>query len=526
MKKRWTAALLALLLAAALLPGRALAADGQGSAGDRLTGADQVVYQALKDEIVKIADGSRTSTVIHLPDQAALSWTLSELGAVGDSQSTAMDKLKKKTVDTLHIERIYTALVLDCAYELFWRDTKYSYNFSYSLQGDRGAIRNLTVTFLVAEAYRGGGDTTVSADKVAAAKEAAENAKAIVDKYQDKSDYEKLTAYRQEICRLVSFDYTATGNGVPYGDPWQLVNVFDGDPDTNVVCEGYAKAFQYLCDLSEFDGDIQCRIVTGSMGGGDHMWNVVQMEDGENYMVDVTNCDSGAIGAPDKLFLAGGTREDGGRAYIMPLNPGSMAYAYGNDQKDLYTDGWLTLSGSAYIYNPSAPKAEEAPAFTDVLPWCADGVAWAVEKSITNGYGSRTIFAPGVDCSQIQILTMLWRAEDKPSGTAAVFSDLAGDYAHAANWAYEKGMIDDSFNPNAPCTRSQAVSYIWQAREKPEAAETASFSDVDAGAPYIDAVSWAVEKGVTKGYGGSDTFAPSRVCSRGEIVTFLYRAYD
>ena len=77
-----------------------------------------------------------------------------------------------------------------------------------------------------------------------------------MDKYQGRSDYEKLAAYCREICGLVSFDYAATANGVPYGDPWQLVNVFDGDPATNVVCEGYAKAFQYLCDLSEFKGDI------------------------------------------------------------------------------------------------------------------------------------------------------------------------------------------------------------------------------------------------------------------------------
>ena len=87
-------------------------------------------------------------------------------------------------------------------------------------------------------------------------------------------------------------------------------------------------------------------------------------------------------------------------------------------------------------------------------------------------------------------------------------------------------MIDNSFNPDTPCTRSQAVAYIWRAQDEPEAKEAASFSDVDADAPYAAAVSWAVEKGITKGYGGSDTFAPNRVCSRGEIVCFLYRAYN
>ncbi len=524
MKKRWTAALLALALAAALLPGTALAADGDGPAGSRLTGADRAVYRVLKDEVAKIAGGTRTGTAVSIPDQDNLSWTLSELGAAGDSQGAAMEKLKEKTAETLHMERVYTALVSDCAYELFWRGTEYTYKFSYSIRGNRAFVRNLTVTFQVAKAYQGSGENTVSAGKVTAAHRAAENARAIVDKYRDRPDYEKLAAYRQEICGLVSFDYAAAGDDVPYGDPWQLVNVFDGDPATNVVCEGYAKAFQYLCDLSDFDGDIRCRIVTGSMNGGDHMWNVVQMEDGKNYLVDVTNCDSGTTGAPDKLFLAGGTREDGGRAYIMPLGSGSMAYAYRDEQEDLYTEGYLALSGSAYVYDPGAARQPEAAGFTDVPRWFEKEVAWAAEKGITNGYGGSTTFAPNVQCPHTQILTFLWRAADKPPSSAKAPFTVAPSYAGAVNWAYEKGLIDDAFDPDALCTRAQAVGYIWRALDTPEAAEAASFPDVDAGAPYAGAVSWAVEKGVTDGYGGN-SFAPDRVCTRGEIAAFLYRAY-
>ena len=167
-----------------------------------------------------------------------------------------------------------------------------------------------------------------------------------------------------------------------------------------------------------------------------------------------------------------------------------------------------------------------APSFTDVPAgqWYADPVAWAVDKGITNGT-TPTTFSPGQDCTEIQILTFLWRAEDKPASTATVFSDLAGDYAPAANWAYEQGMIDDSFDPSAPCTRSTAVSYIWQALGEPEA-EASSFTDVPAGASYAKAVDWAVEKGVTKGDGSEDTFAPDKVCTRGHIVTFLQRAYN
>ncbi|MDE6259696.1 MAG: S-layer homology domain-containing protein, partial [Oscillospiraceae bacterium] len=167
-----------------------------------------------------------------------------------------------------------------------------------------------------------------------------------------------------------------------------------------------------------------------------------------------------------------------------------------------------------------------APAFTDVPSWFEKEVAWAVEKGITNGYGGSSTFAPNVECPHTQILTFLWRAADKPTASVKAPITVASYYQDAVNWAYEKGLIDDSFQPDALCTRAQAVQYIWQALGKQDAKTAASFSDVDAGASYADAVSWAVEKGVTKGYGGSDTFAPDRVCNRGEIAAFLYRAYN
>ncbi|MBD5134080.1 MAG: S-layer homology domain-containing protein, partial [Clostridiales bacterium] len=136
---------------------------------------------------------------------------------------------------------------------------------------------------------------------------------------------------------------------------------------------------------------------------------------------------------------------------------------------------------------PAAPAP--APAFTDVPSWFETEVAWAAQKGITNGYGGSTTFAPNVDCTQIQILTMLWRAEDRPPSDNTAFSDLAGDYAPAANWAYDQEIIDDSFHPDAPCTRAQAVQYIWKALGEKKAAEEASFSDVAANASYAGAVS-------------------------------------
>ncbi|MBD5134121.1 MAG: S-layer homology domain-containing protein [Clostridiales bacterium] len=191
-----------------------------------------------------------------------------------------------------------------------------------------------------------------------------------------------------------------------------------------------------------------------------------------------------------------------------------------------YTMGLLPFKLDDAAVDAYFAEQKSTPAFTDVPSWFEKEVAWAVEKGITNGYGGSTTFAPTAECPHTQILTFLWRAENKPTATAKAPVTVASYYQDAVNWAYEKGLIDASFNPDALCTRAQAVQYIWQARGKQEAKTEASFTDVTADATYTRAVSWAVEKGVTKGYGGSDTFAPNRVCNRGEIAAFLYRAYN
>jgi hypothetical protein len=84
-----------------------------------------------------------------------------------------------------------------------------------------------------------------------------------------------------------------------------LVWVFDGDPETKVVCEGYAKAFKYMCELSAFQASVSVSLVTGTLGSSNHMWNLVPVDGGFSYLVDVTNCDEDMAGYPDYLFMAG-----------------------------------------------------------------------------------------------------------------------------------------------------------------------------------------------------------------------------
>ena len=167
--------------------------------------------------------------------------------------------------------------------------------------------------------------------------------------------------------------------------------------------------------------------------------------------------------------------------------------------------------------------------FTDVPAneWYAAAVNWAVEKEITVGT-SDTTFSPEETCTHIQILTFLWRAAGRLGSNVyapvAVDPDVA-DYRGAVNWAYEKGMIDDRFNPDAPCTSADAVKYIWQAFGSKAAASDGRFTDVSPNAGYRTAVYWAAANGITAGDDSPTLFCPDKTCTRGHIVTFLHRAY-
>lgn len=153
-------------------------------------------------------------------------------------------------------------------------------------------------------------------------------------------------------------------------------------------------------------------------------------------------------------------------------------------------------------------------------------VHWAVQNGITTGT-SATAFSPYDNCTHAQILTFLWRAAGKPNSSAALPVDITGkniSYAETAlRWAAEKGMVNSTLNPTAYCTRADAMRYIWTARGR-HPAPASTFTDVPASAAYAPAVNWAVANGITNGTGGGN-FSPSKVCNRGTIVTFLYRAY-
>ena len=160
-----------------------------------------------------------------------------------------------------------------------------------------------------------------------------------------------------------------------------------------------------------------------------------------------------------------------------------------------------------------------------------DPVMWAVENGITAGT-SATTFEPEKECTRAQVVTFLWRAAGKPepNSTNNPFTDVAaGDYFYKpVLWAVENGitagMSATTFGPNATCTRGQVVTFLWRAAGKPEAVNAKNdFVDVASGDYFYAPVLWAVENGITAGTGNGQ-FSPAKPCTRGQVVTFLYRA--
>ena len=159
-----------------------------------------------------------------------------------------------------------------------------------------------------------------------------------------------------------------------------------------------------------------------------------------------------------------------------------------------------------------------------------EAVKWAVKSGVTNGL-TDTMFGPYESCTRAQIVTFLWRAAGSPEPkTASSFTDVPVStyYAKAVAWAVENGitngMTETTFAPDATCTRGQSVTFLYRAL-KGTASGSTNFTDVPADAFYADAVSWAVANKVTDGTSAT-TFSPNADCTRAEIVTFLYRAYQ
>ena len=235
------------------------------------------IEQRLKTEVRKIAEGEQSSTTVEI-DYGDLGYTWEDLNP-GSSDPEVSGRL----------QLIFTVLNRDATYELYWWGGK--------TNGVKITGTILRVTFIPAPDYKGSSDGVVDTGKITAAKKAVANANAIVSQYASYSDTAKLLAFYNTIRELTEYNWDVANDpdrdpSTTGSNPWNLIYVFDGDPATKVICTGYSKAFEYLCNRSTFQKDINCYCVSGTLylngSGGTHTWNIVTCGS-EHYLMDVTN---------------------------------------------------------------------------------------------------------------------------------------------------------------------------------------------------------------------------------------------
>ena len=353
---------------------------------ERLNKDEKILYDALMKKIKDVAAGRISSTHFRVASFSP-KFTLKSVNY--DAYT-----LREKTEDM--IRNVLIALLGDAPCELYWFDKQagcpsgcesIGYNRTHCW------LKGVWIEFCVAKEYSATntvGTIRTDPSKGAAVQNAAANARQIMQQNRGKSDTEKLRAYKNAICKLNDYNTAAASDSsTPYGNPWQLVWVFDGDPSTNVVCEGYSKAFQYLCELSAFSGDVSVLCMNGYLFSGDyylgrHMWNVVTMSDKKRYMVDVTNCDTGASGAAgsDDLFLVGyDYAEDTsyGKKYVY----GFTGYVFDRAVPKLFTNKDRNLNGSDY--NPSSDQIKASGI-------CGADAEWSLRKNVLKIEGSGKMY--------------------------------------------------------------------------------------------------------------------------------------
>ncbi len=217
---------------------------------------------------------------------------------------------------------------------------------------------------------------------------------------------------------------------------------------------------------------------------------------------------------------------------------GSEAYAKGEKlEKDTVIAEHVALSGKPFSSIHTDDAATRVGGFVDVHEndWFAKSVAWAVDKGITSGTSKNT-FSPSKTCSVAEILTFLWVSQGAPQpASLSHYTNVNGEwYTQSANWAYEQGLIESAVFPaNDPCTRYMAVEYLWKLEGCPDVRKEGHYTYV-IDVPYgeDDPVQWALREGITSGVAkstdsfGGIYFAPERTCTRAQIVTFLYAAYE
>ena len=355
-----------------LLPREALFAPR--NLGGDLTGKARDYYDIIRTFFIETADGQHSSTKLGITQD----FSLSALPA-DDPMNAAWEIMNGD------INAAVMAVYLDCPFEQFWSR---GHSVSASMRSYDDTVHVDAVVSFIPSPEFAAGDYELDTALINSAKTAAANARAIVAKAAGKSDYDILRYYKEAICDLVTYNHDAADDP-DYSNttrsPWNLIWVFDGDTSTNVVCNGYALAFQYLCDMTDFAGDVCCYYVSGTFNGasgsGPHAWNHVRMPNGRVYLVDVTHCDNDTEDAAvlrDSRFLIGHAsgsvtagytyhidavsfEKDGG-CYTYPAS--NVSYVYFDSTLSEYTEADLTTSEHNYLDEKDAAIPTPTPKVT------------------------------------------------------------------------------------------------------------------------------------------------------------------
>ena len=381
------------------------------------------------------------------------------------------------------------------------------------------------VKFLLDTVYNSGKETILGDVAYTLPKEAYTKASGDIDAATTEADV--LNAYDTALKEQTSKQhpilkkteakaatYTETGNHEYYTCETcgKVFKDAAGTQETTVEAETIAKLTRPSSGGSSSGSGRSYAVTAPSTKNGDVTVSPKNASKGDRVTITVT---------PDKGYeLDSLTVKDASGNKLKLTDKGNGKYTF-------------TMPGSKVTVSAEFVEEQAASIFADVPAdaYYAKAVEWAVKKGITNGKANG-LFGSNDPCTRGQIVTFLWRAAGSPApkGTVKVPSDvLPGSYCYdAVAWALENditnGLADGTFGVNNTCTRGQSVTFLYRAVGK--APSTISgFTDVAADSFCADAVAWAVENGVTNGT-STTMFSPNTGCTRAQIVTFLYRAYQ
>lgn len=445
------------------------------AAGEQLSGDLKAAYDALVPVLHAIASGERASTTVTVGHD--LGYVQFDDGSEGTFDAEVDAAFTGTIFDQEDLDTLLAALLADMPYELYWFDKVTGLSDIVVVSNSR---MHITFQFTVAKSYRGADSLTANTSLTGAAADTAAAAHAVVKQVAAdenvKTDYDILLAYKDWICAATSYNTSAanSNNFVTDCDPWQMIYVFDGKASTTVVCEGYSKAFQYLCDLTEFeDEDAECYSVTGNFKSGTvngaHMWNIVKL-DGAYYLVDVTNSDTNTVGDDGSLFMVGTTPNTSG-SYTF----GASTYTYDETTEALWANtAVLTMSSSSYApVNAEASEGmtqamleEELAAAKEAGAYYALAESFTLEDDLTidlsnNGYVYPFEIPEGVTLTVPSGVTLTLNGPMQIYGELIIEDGAALEVGNSDMWGNLYLTGDLTIGSNAKLTFSEyGVIYV------------------------------------------------------------------